>query len=236
MGEIDTAIKHVTADHMKNNPSSLIVKDGNGKIGEEDMKLTTDVLRSHDIPVYSFKSSDGKYMNVVPREFDGQYEAAMKEVLEIKKQLKEIEVTRYEQTAPLDSLDFIAAELTAEEAQELYGAALSDGLDVKFGITDSGIAAVYPKELAETVHKAREEYRASLDESEKYIIDVTDDTVTMDIDKLLVAEDNNTYFVRVPNTAAKDYLRLKKRRTPQSTPNVRPCSPLKITQRQQERR
>lgn len=210
MGEIDTAIKHVTADHMKNNPSSLVVKDGNGKIDEEDMKLTTDVLRSHDIPVYSFKSSDGNYMNVVPREFDGQYEAAMKEVLEIKKQLKEIEVTRYEQTAPLDSLDFIAVKLTAEEAQELYRAVLSDGIDVKFGVSDSGIAAVYPKELAETVQKAREEYRASLDESEKYLIDVTDDTVTMDIDKLLVAEDNNSYFVRVPNTAAKDYLRIDK--------------------------
>ncbi len=210
MGEIDTAIKHVTADHMKNNPSSLVVKDGNGKIGEEDMKLTTDVLRSHDIPVYSFKSSDGNYMNVVPREFDGQYEAALKEVADIKKQLKEIEVTRYEQTAPLDSLDFIAVELTAEEAQELYRAVLSDGLDVKFGVTDSGIVAVYPKELAETVQKAREEYRASLDESEKYLIDVTDDTITMDIDKLLVAEDNNSYFVRVPNTAAKDYLRLDK--------------------------
>ncbi len=77
MGEVNAAIQHVTAEHMKNDPTSLIVKDGNGKIDEEDMKLTTDVLRSHDIPVYSFKSADGKYMNVVPREFDGQYEAAM---------------------------------------------------------------------------------------------------------------------------------------------------------------
>lgn len=210
MGEIDAAIKHVTAEHMKNAPTSLIVKDGNGKIGEEDMKLTTDVLRSHDIPVYSFKSTDGKYMNVVPREFDGQYEAAMKEVLEIKKHLDKIEVTRYEQTAPLDSLDFIAEKLTAEEAQELYGAVLSEGIDVKFGMTDSGIAAVYPKELAETVQKARAEYKESLEESEKYLIDVTDDTITMDVEKLVISEDNNSYFVRVPNTAALDYLRLDK--------------------------
>ncbi|MDE7295514.1 MAG: hypothetical protein K2N72_13910 [Oscillospiraceae bacterium] len=210
MGEIDAAIKHITAEQMKNSPTSLIVKDGNGKISEEDMKLTTDVLRSHDIPVYSFKSSDGKYMNVVPREFDGQYEAAMKEVLEIKKQLKEIEVTRYEQTAPLDSLDFVAVKLTEEEAQELYEAVSSDGLDVKFGKTDSGIAAVYPKELADTVQKARTEYKDSLEESEKYLIDVTDDTVTMDVEKLVMSEDNNSYFVRVPNTAALDYLRIDK--------------------------
>ena len=210
MGAVDAAVQHITAEHMKNAPSSLIVKDGNSKIDENDMKLTTDVLRSHDIPVYSFKSNDGKYMNVVPREFDGQYEAAVKEAAEIKKQLSGIEVTRYEQTAPLDSLDFIAEELTTEEAQELYRAVSLDGLDVKFGQTDSGITVVYPKEIAETVQKAREEYRASLDESEKYLIEVTDDTVTMDVEKLVMEEDNNSYFVRVPNTAALDYLRLDK--------------------------
>lgn len=195
---------------MKNDPSSLIVKDGNGKINEEDMKLTTDVLRSHDIPVYSFKSNDGKYMNVVPREFDGQYEAAVNEAAEIKKQLGRIEVTRYEQTAPLDSLDFIADTLTAEEAQELYKAVSLYGTDVKFCRTDSGTAVFYPKEISETVQRAREEYRASLDESEKYLIDVTNDTVTMDVEKLVMEEDNNSYFVRVPNTAALDYLRLDK--------------------------
>lgn len=210
MGEVNAAVQHVTAEQMKNDPSSLIVKDGNGKINEEDMKLTTDVLRSHDIPVYSFKSNDGKYMNVVPREFDGQYEAAVNEAKAVKKQLDGIEVTRYEQTAPLDSLDFIADTLTAEEAQELYRAVSLYGTDVKFCRTESGVAAFYPKDIAETVQKAREEYQESLDESEKYLIDVTDDTVTMDVEKLVIEEDNNSYFVRVPNTAALDYLRLDK--------------------------
>ena len=210
MGAVDAAVQHITAEHMKNAPSSLIVKDGNSKIDENDMKLTTDVLRSHDIPVYSFKSNDGKYMNVVPREFDGQYEAAVKEAAEIKKQLSGIEVTRYEQTAPLDSLDFIAEALTAEEAQELYRAVSLDGLDVKFGQTDNGITVVYPKEIAETVKRARSEYQTSLEECEKYLIDVTDDTITMDVEKLVIEEDNNSYFVRVPNTAALDYLRIDK--------------------------
>lgn len=210
MGAVDAAVQHITAEHMKNDPSTLIVKDGNSKIDENDMKLTTDVLRSHDIPVYSFKSNDGKYMNVVPREFDGQYEAAVKEAAEIKKQLSGIEVTRYEQTAPLDSLDFIAEKLTAEEAQELYKAVSSDDLDVKFCKTDSAVAVYYPKDIAETVQRAKEEYRTSLEESEKYLIDVTDDTVTMDVEKLVIEEDNNSYFVRVPNTAALDYLRIDK--------------------------
>lgn len=208
MGEIDAAVKHLAAEQMKNDPGSIILKNGVQKINAEDMKLTADVLRSHDIPVYSFKASDGNFMNAVPREFEGQYEAAVKEAAEIKKQLEKIEVTRYEQTAPLDSLDYIAEELTADEAQEVYLAA-SD-LDVKFCKTENGIAAVYPKEIAETVQKAREEYRASLDESEKFLIDVTDDTVTMDIEKLVVEQDENSYFVRVPNTAALDYLKLNK--------------------------
>ncbi len=128
----------------------------------------------------------------------------------VKKQLDGIEVTRYEQTAPLDSLDFIADTLTAEEAQELYRAVSLYGMDVKFCRTESGVAAFYPKDIAETVQKAREEYQASLDESEKYLIDITDDTVTMDVEKLVIEEDNNSYFVRVPNTAALDYLRLDK--------------------------
>lgn len=210
MDAVDAAVRHVTAELMKNDPSSLIVKDGKEKIDEEDMKLTTDILRSHDIPVYSFKSNDGKYMNVVPREFDGQYEAAVNEAKAIKKQLDGIEVTRYEQTAPLDSLDFIADTLTAEETQELYKAVSLYGSDVKFCRTDSGTAVFYPKEISETVQRAREEYRASLEESEKYLIDVTDDTVTMDVEKLVIEEDNNSYFVRVPNTAALDYLRIDK--------------------------
>ncbi|MCM1059381.1 MAG: hypothetical protein NC452_03710 [Eubacterium sp.] len=76
--------------------------------------------------------------------------------------------------------------------------------------SDSGTAAVYPKEIAETVRRARAEYKESLEESEKYLIDVTDDTITMDVEKLVIAEDANSYFVRVPNTAAMDYLRLDK--------------------------
>lgn len=213
MEAVDAAVTHIAAEHMKKDPNALIVKDGNGKINEEDMKLTTDVIRSHDIPIYSFKSNDGKYMNVVPREFDGQYEAAIKEAKGISEQLKNIEITRYEQTAPLDSLDFVAEELTAEEAQELYRAVSSDGLDVKFCKTDSAVAVLYPKDIAETVQKAKEEYRASLEESEKYLIDVTDDTVTMDVEKLVIEEDNSSYFVRVPNTAALDYMRIDKSET-----------------------
>ncbi|MCM1524501.1 MAG: hypothetical protein NC120_08605, partial [Ruminococcus sp.] len=208
MGEMDAAVKHLAAEQMKNDPGSIILKNGVQKTNAEDMKLTADVLRSHDIPVYSFKASDGKFMNAVPKEFEGQYEAAVKEAGEIKKQLDKIEITSYEQTAPLDSLDFFAEELTENEAQELYLAA--KGLDVKFCKTENRVAVLYAKEISETVQKAKDEYRASLEESEKFLIDVTDDTVTMDIEKLVLEQDENSYFVRVPNTAALDYLKINK--------------------------
>lgn len=183
---VSTAMRHIVADEMCTNPEKLKLKDGAAKVSEEDMKLTADILRSHDIPVYSFKSADGKYMNVVPDEFDGQYEAAMREVREISEKVKNIEITRYEQTSPLDSLD------------------------VQFAKDGEQIIAKYPAAIAEEVEKAQREFSDCVEESEKYLIDVKDNTVTMDVGKLLMGEDESAYFVRVPNTAARDYLRLNK--------------------------
>lgn len=183
---VSTAMRHIVADEMCTNPEKLKLKDGAAKVSEEDMKLTADILRSHDIPVYSFKSADGKYMNVVPDEFDGQYEAAMKEVREISEKVKNIEITRYEQTSPLDSLD------------------------VQFAKDGEQIIAKYPAAIAEEVEKAQREFSDCVEESEKYLIDVKDNTVTMDVGKLLMGEDESAYFVRVPNTAARDYLRFNK--------------------------
>ena len=67
-------------------------------------------------------------------------------------------------------------------------------------------------DIAEKIKNARKEYAKSLSESERYRIDVTDNTISMDIKNLLVPElsDENTYFLRVPNTSGKDYIRLDK--------------------------
>lgn len=211
MNEVNAALKHITAEQLKNDPTSLVIKDGKDKIPEEDIGLTTEVLRSHDIPVYTFKSADGSYMNIVPSEFDGQYEKALAECKELKKQLENIEVTRYEQTAPLDALDKIAEKVSQEEAQELSEAARLNGLDIQFAKTDdNGTAILYPAEIKDEVKKLRDEYLADLNESEKYLIDISKNTVTMDINELVKGEDESSYFVRVPNTAGKDYLNIKK--------------------------
>lgn len=207
---VSTAMRYIVADEMCTNPEKLKLKDGAAKVSEEDMKLTADILRSHDILVYSFKSADGKYMNVVPDEFDGQYEAAMKEVREISEKVKNIEITRYEQTSPLDSLDVFACKMSPEAAKALNAVAKYKKLDVQFAKDGEQIIAKYPAAIAEEVEKAQREFSDCVEESEKYLIDVKDNTVTMDVGKLLMGEDESAYFVGVPNTAARDYLRLNK--------------------------
>ncbi len=207
---VNAAMKHVVAEVMTADPNALKIKDGADKIDEADMKLTADILRSHDIPVYSFQSSDGKYMNVVPDEFNGQYEAAMKEVRELSGQLKNIEITRYEQTSPLDSLDVLACKMSSEAAAALYSAAKYNNLDVQFTKVGDDIVATYPAAIAKDVEKLQQEFTAGVEESEKFLIDVKDNTITMDVEKLLKGEDAATYFVRVPNTSGQDFLRLDK--------------------------
>ena len=206
----ETAIKHIVADVMAENPEALKIKDGTDKVDEADMELTADVLRNYDIPVYSFKSADGKYMNVVPDEFNGQYEAAMKEVREVSEQLKNIEITGYEQTSPLDSLDVFAVKLSPEAAKALYAAAKFSGTDIKFAKHNGADIAVFSKDVAAEVQKFQENFKNELGESEEYLIDIKDSTITMDVEKLVKDENESTYFVRVPNTGGRDYLILDK--------------------------
>ena len=210
MEMVSTAMKHIVADEMCSAADKLKIKDGEGKVDEADMKLTADILRGYDIPVYSFKSSDGRYMNVVPDEFDGQYEAAMKEVRTVSEQLKKVQITKYEQTSPLDSLDVFAVKLSPEAAKALYMQAKEKGLDVKFAKDGEQDIAVYPSELKDEIDSLQQNVSDGVEESEQYLIDVKDNTVTMDIGKLLAGEDEATYFVRVPNTAGRDYMYINK--------------------------
>lgn len=206
---INTALKHTIGEVMKSDPEKIQVKNGS-KIEPEDMKLTADVLRSHDIPAFMLKGNDGKYINVVPKDYDGQYEAAMKEVSQLKKEIGNIDVVRYDQTAPLDKLDFATRELTKDQAQALSAAISADKLDVKIVKLENGAAAVFTPELSETVDKILNEHDNSIEEAEKYLVKITDNTITMNKDTLVQAENEKSYLLKVPNTSAKDYIRLDK--------------------------
>lgn len=206
------AAQHMLSKEIEIKPDGFILKDGNNKIGEEEMCITSDVMNSYDIPLFAFKTDDGKYMTVVPKEFEGQYNKAMKDVRQQLNEINNIDVVRYDQFSPLDNPEFAAYIVTDEEAQELAKFAEFGELDIQFAMTDKGTAVFYSTDIAEKLKTAREEYAKSLSESEQYRIDVTDNTISMDIKNLLVSElsDENTYFLRVPNTSGKDYIRLDK--------------------------
>jgi hypothetical protein len=206
------AAQHMLSKEIEIKPDGFILKDGNNKISEEEMRITSDVMNSYDIPLFAFKTDDGKYMTVVPKEFEGQYIKAMKDVREQLKEINNIDVVRYDQFSPLDNPEYAAYIVTDEEAQEFAKLAEFGNLDIQFAMTDKGMAVFYSTDISEKITTAREEYAKSLSESEQYRIDVTDNTISMDIKNLLVPElsDENTYFLRVPNTSGKDYIRLDK--------------------------
>ena len=206
------ASQHMLSKEIEIKPDSFILKDGNDKISEEEMKVTSDIMSSYDIPLFAFKTDDDRYMTIVPKEFEGQYIKAMKDVREQLKEISNIDVVRYDQFSPLDKPEFAAYIVTDEEAQELAKLADFGNLDIQFAMTDKGTAVFYSTDIEDKIAGVREEYAKSLSESEQYRIDVTDNTISMDIKKLLVPElsDENTYFLRVPNTSGKDYIRLDK--------------------------
>lgn len=209
---LNMAMKHVVANELAENSENIIVKDGKDLIDAEDIGLVSRVMNKYDIPVVTFKTEDNKYMNVVPKEYEGQYSKALSEAEQIKKQVGNIEVTRYEQTAPLDALGFEAYLVTQDEAKELSAAANSEKLDISFVPYGDKVAVMYNTDISDRIESARKSYKDSLQESEDFLIEVYDNVITLDMEKLNVEELNtpDSYFMRVPNTSAQDYIRIGK--------------------------
>ena len=209
---LNMAMKHIVANDIAENSDRIIVKDGNDLIDAEDMGIVDRVMNKYDIPVITFKTDSDMYMNVVPKEYDGQYSKAMAEAEQVKKQVGNIEVTRYDQTETLAELDFEAYALTADEAKGLASIAKADDLDISFVPFGDKIAVKYSTDISEKVEKAREEYKESLQESEDFLIEVYDNVITLDMEKLNIEELNtpDSFFMRVPNTSGQDYIRISK--------------------------
>lgn len=209
---LNMAMKHIVANDIAENSDRIIVKDGKDLIDAEDMGIVDRVMNKYDIPVISFKTDEGKYMNVVPKEYEGQYSKALAEAEQVKKEVGNIEVTRYEQTAPLDKLGFEAYTVPEDEAKELFAAAKADNLEISFVPYEDKIAVMYRSDISEQVGRAREEYKESLQECEDYLIEVYDNVITLDMQKLNIEELNtaDSFFMRVPNTSGQDYIRISK--------------------------
>lgn len=209
---LNMAMKHIVANDIAENSDRIIVKDGKDLIDAEDMGIVDRVMNKYDIPVISFKTDEGKYMNVVPKEYEGQYSKAWEEAEQVKKEVGNIEVTRYEQTAPLDALSFEAYTISKDEARELFAAAKADNLEISLVPYEDKVAVMYKSDISEQIGRAREEYKESLQECEDYLIEVYDNVITLDMQKLNIEELNtpDSFFMRVPNTSGQDYIRIGK--------------------------
>ena len=206
----NTAIKHVISDTLKNAPESLVVHDESEKLEEDIMKITSDILIDRDIPAYSFKSEDGKYINIVPDEFEGQYSSVLNEARKISERLKNVEITNFYQTDLLENIDYKIAEIPFDEAEKLYRAAKEYGIKADFVNNGKNVLVKYSKKDAEKLEKADAEFKRQLADAEDYLVNVTDNTITMNIETLLQSENEAEYFFRVPNTAGQDYIKLNK--------------------------
>ena len=52
------AAQHMLSKEIENKPDAFILKDGNNKISEEEMRITSDVMNSYDIPMFAFRTDD----------------------------------------------------------------------------------------------------------------------------------------------------------------------------------
>lgn len=210
MAQFNDALKLTLKEQLSNEPDSLKVKNGTDLIPESDIDIVRSVLDGNDIPVYTLQNGDGNYMNIVPSEYEGQYEKAMQDVEQLKVDMKDIEITVFEQTIPfaqLNSMDRQLLKVTTEQAEYLS----AEIPEISFEKNEDGtIFAQFSNELFDRVNSAVKEYSKSIAAAEDYMITVVDNTITINKDKLLANENEAEYFTKVPNTAGEDYIRLPK--------------------------
>ncbi|MCM1327953.1 MAG: hypothetical protein NC253_00795 [Ruminococcus sp.] len=213
--QFNDALQQSIKEQLSNNAAALTVKDGTELVPESDIGLVQNVLDYHDIPVYTFQNKDGSYMNIVPSEYDGQYREAMQEVAELKEKMQDIDIETFNQTLPfayIDKLNDKITEITPEQAEYL-AVSLSDE-KMSFVKDENGVTAVrFPQELSEKVNNCLEKYSETLKSAEDYMISVVDSHITINKEKLLVNENENEYFTRVPNTGGQDYIKIAKSET-----------------------
>lgn len=203
------ALEEATKLQLTQNPQSLAVHNGDELISEADISLVKDVLEYHDIPAVSFKTENG-YMNIVASEYEGQYKAALQEVKKLKEELKNIEITSFEQTLPfeyINKLDETVITVNEELAQYIK----SNVPEVELLKDENGnIAVKYPNSAESRVQSCSESFSKDIEMSQDYLITVVDNTITVNKEKLLIDENASEYFTKVPNTAGEDYIKISK--------------------------
>lgn len=207
--QMQGALEEATKLQLTKSPQSLAVHNGAEIISAEDIDMAKAVLSYHDIPAATFKT-DGGYMNIVSSDFDGQYKAAMQEISRLKDELKNIDITVFEQTMPfeyINKLDTKIIEATQEMAQYIK----LNVPDAELLRTESGeIAVKYPAASEAQIQNCITNYSNDIAAAQDYQAVIIDNTININRDKLLISENTSEYFTRVPNTAGQDYIKIAK--------------------------
>ncbi len=207
--QMQGALEEATKLQLTKSPQSLAVHNGAEIISAEDIDMAKAVLSYHDIPTATFKT-DGGYMNIVSSDFDGQYKAAMQEISRLKDELKNIDITVFEQTMPfeyINKLDTKIIEATQEMAQYIK----LNVPEAELLRTESGeIAVKYPAASEAQIQNCITNYSNNIAAAQDYQAVIIDNTININRDKLLISENTSEYFTRVPNTAGQDYIKIAK--------------------------
>lgn len=203
--QFNEVIKCVIGEQMKQNENSFVTNTNN-LVKAEDINIVDEVIDSCMIPVYKFQVGEDR-MNVVPKEFEGQYNSAVEIAKGLKEKLNFVDIDFYNQTSPLDELDYRIKKVSFAEANEIH-TALSDKA-VFFKDDNDNLLCKIPKEHEEKVDEIIKNNIDSIKESEEYLIKIVDNKITMN--KSLIEQETETeYLFRVPNTSAQDYVRFEK--------------------------
>lgn len=87
---------HQFEDALKQAAKSQLSSDGVNHIKSENIipdehtRFVKDVLSKYEIPAFSFSDQNGGCINIVPKEYEGQYRAAMEEVKETFKSIENV--------------------------------------------------------------------------------------------------------------------------------------------------
>lgn len=202
----NTVMKTVIEGQLQKQNDSLVIHEGGEMLDERAQRAAQKVFIDHDIPVISFRTNEDKYINIVGKDCEKQYEQAMNEVRDICRELAGSRLTHFELVQSFDKPDKTAEIVTLEEA-----AAIQNKVpNVRICRDGDNIIAFYDTSRAGEVAKAKDSIEHSHERTDDFIIDIMDNTIHMDVSTLVKDETPDKYFVRIPNTAGKDYMWVNK--------------------------
>ena len=205
IAQFNNVLKAVAEKQLNADKDSLIVMNNENLIKGIDKDLADDVMDYYGLPVYKFDVGEDR-MNIVPKEYKGRYDAALEEMSKVKAEMKGFDIEVFNQTQDLNTIDYGVLEVTAEQAECI--AALDSRIEL-YSVNDA-IEVKFPAELKESIDKTLEGLASDIEKANEYELYIVDENITINKSSLVVSENANEYFTKIPNTGGKDFMKIDK--------------------------